>query len=245
MSEALLQKHPLFDPASLYNRLRGGIDLGNKMGGYWDWLCVQPSRAEQPLPANEPRLERELRELGGRLTAASARECSVLDALRLRSWIVSESDLEGQGEGSARIVHAGAELLLVREEDGTRTLGLLLDRPPPDSAPGGRRCRAFLLEPPVLKRLAAGLRLKGEVCQDDILLKVFERGTVANNYETTRLICGVPEFEGEWLADSSEVRFPTFAIFGGQDRVPPRAGPLLVAVVFYQPEEATLANKGT
>ena len=216
----------------------------HKMRGYWDWLVVQQDRAEEPLPPNPSRSESELHELACRLVAATGRKCSVLDAVRLRSWMIAAEDLEADRELSPRIVHDGAELLLVREEDGTPTLGLLLDGHPRDWSLGGTRCRAFLLEPPVLKRLEAGLRLQGEVSLDCLLLQVLQRRTVQTIYQTTALLCGVPELEGECRPDSTGVTFQRFPMPGHPDRFPPRAGPLLVAVVFYHGEEGPPANTG-
>src|SRR5207253_2773645 len=141
-----------------------------KMRGYWDWLCVQQERAEEPLPPVEPRPERELRELTARLAAEQGSKGTVLDALRVCCWTISE----GEPDQPMRAVHDTAEVLLVREQDGTRSLGLLLEGQPRDRLAPGVRCRAFLLEPEVLRRLASGLRLKGDAAPQRILRQVFQ-----------------------------------------------------------------------
>src|SRR5436309_415236 len=154
------RKHPLFDPASRYNQMRGSAHFAqNKARGYWDWLCVQQQRSRAPLPPTKPRLERELRELTSRLAAECGSNCSVLHALRVRCWVVGEGNAEGQREPSMHVVSGTAEVLLVREEDGTRTLGLLLEGQPHDCFPRGAHCRAFLVEPAALRRVASALRI--------------------------------------------------------------------------------------
>src|SRR5947209_2701370 len=67
MNESLSQTHPLFDPSSLYNQMRATVRAKHKVRGYWHWLCFQAKGAQEPLPPNEPRSDRELHGLACRL----------------------------------------------------------------------------------------------------------------------------------------------------------------------------------
>ncbi len=197
------------------------------MRGYWHWLCFQQDHAREPLPPTEPRPEKELRELTRRLQTPDGAKGIVLGALRVHDWLVGE----GEREGSLRAVADVAEALLVREEDGRRTIGLLLEGQPHRWFPNGTRCRAFFLEPVILKRLASALRARDEGSFERFLLQAFQVEPVTRSYEVASLLAGLPELEGEMPTDrGGEVRFCRLAIHGGEDRFPPRAGPLHVAV---------------
>ncbi len=227
MIASLSQKHPLFDPTSLCSKLRASICALDKMRGYWDWLCVQQERAVEALPPTESRPEKELHELTCRLQSEHGARCSVLHALRVHAWLVGE----GESEGLIRAVPDVAEVLLVREEDGSRTIGLLLEGQPHRWFPSETQCRAFFLEAAIRKRLASALRIQDESPFDRILPQAFQPEAVAKSYEVASLLAGLPELEGEiQLHREFQVRFARLAIHGGDNRFPPRAGPLHVAV---------------
>src|SRR5207248_481711 len=144
MIDSLSKKHPLFDPASGYNRMRATIHFAqDKMRGYWDWLCVQQNRSQEPLPPTEARSERELCELSSRLAAEGDAKCSVLHALRAQGWVMAEAIRQSDGQAEMRSVPITAEVLLLREQDGTLSLGLLLEGQPQECFARARRCRAF------------------------------------------------------------------------------------------------------
>jgi hypothetical protein len=222
------RQHPLFDPTSLYNKMRTAPHFTlDKMRGYWDWLCFEHERAEKPLPPTEPRSEKELHDLTSRLQAQHGTRCIVLDALRVHAWFIGE----GEHEGSLRAVPEVAEALLVREEDGSRTIGLLLEGQPRRWFPGATQCRAFFLEPVIAKRLASALRAGEEGFFADFLPRALQPEPLRENYAVASLLAGLPELEGEMPSDRElEVWFSRLAIHGGEDRFPPRAGPLHIAV---------------
>jgi hypothetical protein len=226
MIESLSRQHPLFDPASLYNQMRSNAHFtGDKMRGYWGWLCVQQDRAQEPLPPPEPRPERELGELTSRLTELGPKG-SVLHALRVCCWIVGE----GEESQSLRAIHDTAEVLLVREEDGTRAIGLLLEGDVRRWFPMIASCRAFLLEPAMLQRLASALRTNSDTSPDQLLRQAFQREMVLNSYPVASLLCAFPELEGDAHPTRSTIHFVRLPIPGKADLFPPRAGLLQVAV---------------
>src|SRR5262249_49328925 len=128
-----------------------------------------------------------------------------------------------------------AKILLVCEENGTRTVGLLLDFPLEIGSPV-LSCRAFLIEPEVIKRLAALGNLPEELVPHDVLCQAFQGGAVRNNIELARLLAALPELDGEVLLDERCVRFQRLAVPQGFDTFPLRAEPLEVVV-------AVLANE--
>src|SRR4051812_39241383 len=93
----------------------------DKMRGYFHWLWVRAKRVEQPLPLSEPRSEEELRRRGQLLEGGAEPRVEILDVLAVRSWFFL-TGLPEEAFLGAEEVHSAAELLVVREADGTRTL---------------------------------------------------------------------------------------------------------------------------
>jgi hypothetical protein len=243
MTETVSRKHPLFDPASLYSRMRASIRLADKMRGYIHWLQARAKRAREPLPRIEPALPEELRRRTCALAGISAEavlpaggRLAVLDILEVRTCVY--------------LVHA--ELLLVREEDGMRTLGMLL-RMPADVLRGQlecfapwlrgqrSRCQALLFEPEVVQRLRVVLGTTGEGPADAIL-QAFQPDVVATNFEVVRILAAVPELEGE-IQPSGEARFCRLPIPDRCDAFPPRAEPLHVVIVLHPEREEGSSNE--
>src|SRR5436309_3063119 len=106
MINSLAQKHPLFDPAGLFNRMRPTIHFAaNKVRGYWHLLRAQVEWAEEPMPPGEPRPDSDLRRLTCLVGAEHEPNCLVVDALRVRCWVVSE-EANRDAEPSLRVVPA-------------------------------------------------------------------------------------------------------------------------------------------
>jgi hypothetical protein len=254
--------YPLFKPGSGYNRLRSSVRTLDKMRGFYHWLFARAERAKEPLPPVEPRSEQELRNLACRLEGDCAAgrsgsgeeprpRCTVRDALRVRTWVSTEDHLRAGQEPLFFVAPNFAELLVVGEEDGTQTLGLILELRPRDWSPlrlpaRAARCRAFLLEPEALQRLAADLRAEREPLSEPFLSQIFQADLVTNSYRVASLLAGLPELEGELSPESCWVRFRRLEVHDSETAFPPRPqGPLQAAVVFYPVGEGWEANNGS
>jgi len=129
---------------------------------------------------------------------------------------IAEGDLRAETDPSL----ASNRVFLVREADGTQTLGVQAKhfiRPRPS------HCRAFLLEPEVVERLKA---LMG----DKPWQHAFLAETVASSFDVARILSAAPELEGK--VQGYVVVFDRVAVPQQYDRLPPRKQPLQVVIVF-------------
>ncbi len=232
--------HPLFDPASLFGRRCGdGAALAVMMCGYFHWLEHRTKRGGVLAPV-EPLGAEELAALTHELLrAAPGSKGSVLAALPADLLIVGEPSPAPEGTRSGDVPSPGrAHLLIVREEDGGLTVGLLVksrlcwakDRP--------LRLRAFLVEPEVVGRLAAALE-RSASSAGDILSRAFAADVVASHQEVARLLSALPELEGERGPDGV-ARFRRFPIPPTFSKgFPPRPGPLTIVLAGQPTQEAT------
>jgi hypothetical protein len=260
MNESVSLKHPLFDPTSLYSRMRASIRVEDKMRGYFHWLAARAKRVCGTPPPSEPRSGAELRReplvvslcVPERLPSwqrycyVCGPEVGVLDRQEVSSWVLRAGKREKRADGEFRGISADVELFITRERTGRPGLGMLvtdstddwlcwflsMDRENRevrfDREDREVRCRAFLLEPEVVKRLAEALRMQGAP-EHSILDRAFEREVVATNLETARILAAVPELEGE-IKDITLYSRP-LPIPDGYDTFPPRAEPLQVVIV--------------
>jgi hypothetical protein len=149
-----------------------------------------------------------------------------VECLPLRSWF--------------REIGAFGSLVLVREADGTRTVGMSVDPMMVDlyrmrlHRPAS--CRAFLIEPEVLARLQDMVQKACHVGPDKALDHAFAAETVAGNLDVARLLSAIPDLDGE--VHGAEIRFHRLPIADEFDTFPPRQGPLTVVLVFDDPGAA-------
>src|SRR5262249_363584 len=162
MNERPSPEHPLFDPASLSSRMRASVRAEDKMRGYFHWLTARAERIGQRLPPSPPRSAEKLRDLTARLQTADGQGSAlkVLDAVEVRARCIPTETSDTRQPPLLQ-----AELLIVGEQDGTRTVAMLvnpvlLERGHLDNSRqhgAGRPCRAFLVEPEVAMRLSIAL----------------------------------------------------------------------------------------
>src|SRR5215204_4348936 len=136
------RQHPIFDPTSLYGRMRNSVWAEDKMLGYFCWQKARATRLGLPLPVQSPQGEaqrqRELRGLSAQLADGSI---EVQDATERVPVRLSRGGAWEPGRAW------GARVCLVCEADESRSVGLLVEG---DVLPP---CRAFLIEPEGLQRL--------------------------------------------------------------------------------------------
>jgi len=161
----------------------------------------------------------------------------VLDMLETRSlFLLSENP------GDVQFHPWHAHLLIVREQDGRLTVGLLFQATPevvdrwrtavPDRLSHPLRCRAFIFEQEVLTRMAAiALKTPEEKSPERLLLPAFQPEMVASNFEVARLLVGVAELEGEIDPDKPAVCFCRLEIPDWHHRFHPRIAPPQVVVI--------------
>jgi hypothetical protein len=158
-------------------------------------------------------------------------ELRVTDAVDVR--LVCQGRRESRPFGWDR----SGSLVLVREADGTRTVGIqeslhgmgymlshMLSRAQTAS------CRAFLIEPEVLARLQEVVQQTFEVGSDKALGHAFAAETIASNMDIARLLSAIPDLDGE--ARGWGLQFRRLPGADGLDAFPARLGPLTVVLVF-------------
>lgn len=226
-------EHPLVHPASLYSRMRASVHPEHKLRGAMHWLNARAKR--ERLAQAFPLSEEDLRRLAVRLEEDKP-GITVLDAqvAQVEVLLVLPDRQLFQGPISAQV-------LLVREEDGRRTLGLLLDLP---TAFGGAeleggseewRCRAMLFEPEVVTRLRSVLDASPGVSENAVLRAAVEANVVAGNLEIARILSAVPELEGDGQLARGQLRFRRLSVLEGMTQLPPRARMLSVVVACWCP----------
>jgi hypothetical protein len=207
MSESKPIRHPFFDPASTYCRMRKSARPEYKMRGYFHWQKARAIRLGLP-PGT--------RELKRHIPAG----IEVTDAVDVRPVCLL---------GELRYSVAVESLFLARESDGTRTVGMFVTGSELESHQPVC-CRAFLIEPEVLARLQ---EVVGEVDPDNAISRAFTAETIATNLELARLLAAIPDLDGE--VQDREIRFHRLPIADEFDTFPPRPGPLMVVLVCDNP----------
>jgi hypothetical protein len=223
------QRHPLFDPSSLYGQAHAGGQAEYRIRGYMHWLRARADRLRLPLRQSSAASESYRATLARRLASITPvlGDVKVLDAFSAETRILVTGAAQTHQQPSAE----RAELCLVREADGSHTLGVLLRL---DSAQlfgaaltGTRfRCRVFLFEPEVIRRL------EGLLCGRSYLDSL-EPAVLENYPEVAGILAAVSELEGEWSAGQSEVRFARLSIPDSYDLFPPRAEPLQMVAILH------------
>jgi hypothetical protein len=237
MNEEKPRRHPLFSPDSRYSRMRSSVRPENKMRGYFLWLGARAVRRGIEARTNHlPGGALDQRALG-----LEEPQVNVLDVLEVRPLVLPLTF-----KGVAAVEAASrAKLFVVREEDGANTLGLIL-RPVPDTLwdllrERGRplsACRAFLLEPEVVERLAAALQLPPErSSREHVLRRAFAPETLTDNVEVARILSAVPELEGECSALLRKASFRRLPVPATGDGFPPSPEPPAVVVTIDLPDE--------
>ncbi len=224
MSERKSPRHPLFDLASAYSRMRKSVRPEYKMRGYFHWQKARAIRLGIPLLQHEDGRPPVLRDLASQIGEVDAGALRVTDALD-----VSPVSLP---RGTEPLDKGIGSLVLVREANGAQSVGLCvrLDRVVfPSAVP----CRAFLIEPEVLARLQDVVQRACEVGPDGALPCAFATETVAGHLEVARLLSAIPDLDGE--AQGNEICFHRLSIASEFDTFPPRQGPLTVVLVFDDP----------
>jgi hypothetical protein len=225
MSESKPPRHPLFDPASTYSRMRKSVRPEYKMRGYFHWQKARAIRLGLPLPKREGRDQSQLRQLACRLAGGQSPDLRVTDALDVRPvWLSPRSQFH---EG------ASAVLALVSEADGKRTVGMWAELAEREDRPPASSCRAFLLEPEVLARLGELVQKTCAIGPEKALVHAFAAETVVGNRDIARLLSAVPDLDGE--VRGPEIHFRRLPVADEFDAFPPRQGPLTVVLVFEDP----------
>ena len=138
-----------------------------------------------------------------------------------------------------------ASLILVREADGTQTVGMLGEwdgdlkhtwKEPSQPV----SCRAFLIEPEVLARLEEVVPKACGSSHGSVLAHAFAAETIGSNQDVARLLAAIPDLDGD--ARNGQLRCHRLPIAGEFDTFPPRPGPLTVVLVFNDPPTAIPAE---
>src|SRR5262245_49688832 len=87
MPESKPPRHPLFDPASTYSRMRKSVQPEYKMRGYFHWQKARAIRLGLPLPERDEGRQRHLRDLACHVAGVggAVRALAVLPDGRLAS----------------------------------------------------------------------------------------------------------------------------------------------------------------
>jgi hypothetical protein len=156
----------LFDPRSAVSRLRRSVRPDDKLRGYFHWLTAQQEEAGRAAVG----LRAAAADAGARLVVRADRPDEALPA---EVWV--------------KVLPFGAEPVLKL----TFQLGRESDCPP-----GPVPCLAFLIEPAVLDRLAAGRPGLGSAEPAATLAQAL-RDLDAGDLDAVRLFSALPELEGE------------------------------------------------
>jgi hypothetical protein len=235
MGESKPTRHPLFDPASTYSRMRSSARPEYKMRGYFHWQKARAIRLGASPPEREPGQEEErqstLRLLTRRMAVLGepGGDFHVTDALR----VVPVCLPRGRPD---RDPFSGS-LVLVAEAAGTRTVGLWLETHEPTREGHRGACRAFLIEPEVLERIEDVVRKASEVEPDRALDHAFQAHIIAGNLDVARLLAALPDLDGE--ARGPLIHFHRLPVAADFEVFPPRQGPLTVVLVFDDPIDLT------
>jgi hypothetical protein len=240
MSESKSPQHPLLGPASTYSRMRKSARPEYKMRGYFHWQKARAIRLGLPEREREREAGR-LRELARRIAGTPDDGTAVADgAVRdggLPNLCVMDAvDVEAvylPCWGPRANERATGSLVLVREADGTRSVGMWLLGPSEWESRRGSSCRAFLIEPEVLARLGEVVEKIGALVAGEVLDRAFAAETVAGSVDLARLLAAIPDLDGEVRDD--EIRFHRLAIANELDTFPPRQVALTVVLVFDDP----------
>ncbi|MBY0228499.1 MAG: hypothetical protein K2W96_04385 [Gemmataceae bacterium] len=198
--------HPIYDPESLYGRMRGPETFKLKM---FEFTYSKWSMARQrgtPFPTASLLPAAELSALTRRLGV------EVLDAKPIRWRLVDEAP---GGE---------AILCLVREADCPPTITLVL---PPLGIKPPAQCRAYLIEPEVAARMQ-------DAVGDRPWTDAFRAEVLADNADAARALIAAPEIEGAWDSRTRSIRFNLIKSAYDRFLLPP-LDPDMVAVVFVEP----------
>jgi hypothetical protein len=229
MTEKCASVHPLFDPSSLYGRMRACARAEDKMRGYFHWLWARAKQEPQSLPHQRSPSE------GADGAVRLWDQGTVLDVWPAQATLVAaETDCLADALLSGEI-----SLYLIREVDGRHTLGCRVQL---SQWPGRREelglwlarhgpCRAFLLEPEVVERLKSLLPEKP-------WQEALSAQTVASNPDVARVFAAAPEMEGELHA--GEILFERLAVPESYSTFPPRQQPLQVVIACATTSRATL-----
>jgi hypothetical protein len=233
MGESKPTRHPLFDPASTYSRMRSSARPEYKMRGYFHWQKARAIRLGASPPEREPGQEEErqsaLRLLAHRMAALGGAgiDFRVTDVLP----VVTDCFPLGRPEREG----FSGSLVLVAEADGAHTVGLWLETHGPTREDDRSACRAFLIEPEVLKRLQDVVQEACKVEPNRALGHAFLAETVAGSLDVARLLAALPDLDGE--ARGPLIHFRRLPLAADFEVFPPRQGPLTVALVFDDPLE--------
>jgi hypothetical protein len=217
-------EHPLFDSTSTYSRLREGAGPEYKRRGYFYWQKARAIRLGIPPRNGDESRQIDLCDLASRIVGKDAPDLRVTDALDIRPVCLGGGPRFGESTAGS--------LVLVREAEGTRTMGMWLELDGRESSQPGS-CRAFLIEPEVLARLQDVVQKACHIGPDNALDHAFAAETVAGNLDIARLLSAIPDLDGE--VHGAKIRFHRLPIADEFETFPPRQGPLTVVLVFDEP----------
>ncbi|MGL4552930.1 MAG: WD40 repeat domain-containing protein, partial [Gemmataceae bacterium] len=120
-------------------------------------------------------------------------------------------------------------LCLVREADGTRTVGLWGHTDERRCWPMRGPCRAFLIEPEVLARLQDVVKKVCGVEGPEAINLAFEAETLHEHLDLARLVSAIPDLDGEF--DGESLRTSRLPVAESFEAFPPRQGELTVVVL--------------
>jgi hypothetical protein len=220
----MTSKSSLFDPHSLYSRLRASIAPEDKMRGYFRWLQLEQQRAQSEDTRVRP------------LAAAQAkqRHYLILQAARPQEPLQAEMDV-----------------FIRRDEDGENRIHLSLGLAPQTDRPRHKTaCRAYLLDPAVLELLQTVfakwnktgetfLRLARQHNKENVskkteaVGKLFSSEFLNHNLEAARILSTVPELEGT-VDERGQGDFRPIALAEDCPNIPEH---VYVVVVIDQPQE--------
>jgi hypothetical protein len=219
--------HPLFDPSSPFAR-RDSRATMLKMHGYLGHKLFRANQVPRPFLGHDyTPLSRKL-ELARHLAEVEGATIELLDAMRVEPVVFSTTSEHADLVAK----RTNDYLVIVREEDGSRTITLLLN----DHGRGlpghvrGELCRVFFLEPPGLTNLARVLELPEETPLQQLLTEALRSERLRDNIDVARHFDSTAELEGHWKGDA--LRFVRVSAPDDFTSFPPRAQPLTVVLVF-------------
>lgn len=188
------QLHPIFDPASMYNRLRRPFQPQEKLKGFFHWRRLQAERVIRPASIADCLAASDRFPVKAGIATPAAAAAAPNPTPPHTSVFVCES-LDGQPVLRKPASAAVIELRIrrsIREQQPDR-LTIDVNKLPHRNVP----CRVFLIEAGVVEHLreaCLGLAAKDD---PEVLERAFADECLGKDLEVARILSAVPDLDGE------------------------------------------------